>query len=121
MIHEFTYQMVGSAEQWNLFYGRHLAGEVNWIVELPHPTVALDRIVAGLNARHPGDHSPRWSAVLTSPGRWDLLEVGQLVGELAWTNPRMLERPTDPWTQRALDGLNDDPPVSTAREPEDPI
>lgn len=119
MIHSFSYQMVGTPDRWLLFYGQACAGEVFWIVQVHTPTVALDRIRDGLNGVFGRQDATRWSAVESSPGRWDLLEAGALVGELAWTHARMVERPTAGWTQRALDGLNADPEFCTASPADD--
>jgi hypothetical protein len=119
MNHPFSYRMLGTPDRWALYYGEPQVGEVFWIATLDHPTVALDRITAGLNCQHPYPDGLRWAAVESSPGRWDLLEVGNMVGELAWTHPRMLEKPTRKWTRRALDGLNDDPEFCT-HAPQEP-
>lgn len=111
MKHQFVAQMSGTPDRWLLFYGQHPAGELFWIVTTPHPASTADRICEGLNGVHGHQPPRRWAAVESSTGRWDLLEQGRLVGELAWTHPQMRLRPTERWCQRALDGLNADPPV----------
>jgi hypothetical protein len=119
-MHQFSAQMVSTPDRWLLHYGSHPAGELFWIVDLEHPAATAERVCEGLNAVHGQQPTRRWSAVESSlPHRWDLLEDGHLVGELAWTQPRMHLKPTAPWTQRVLDGLNAVPVVMT-RPSQDP-
>jgi hypothetical protein len=111
MMHRFSAQMCGTPDRWLLHYGTHPAGELFWIVVLDHPAFTADRVCEGLNGVHGHQPARRWTATESAPGRWDLLDDGTLVGELAWTQPRMLAKPTGQWTQRALDGLNAEPAV----------
>jgi hypothetical protein len=88
-----------------LFYGTRHAGTIRWIVTMRHPTLAMQRVVDGLNGVE-GCPVRTWTWQRV-PHTWavELRHNGIVCAEIMWVHDL---RDKTRWSTRVIDGMNRD-------------